>query len=153
MLLHVWDTVCLSVLKALRKSTGKKVPVALFLITICFTGLFSALLLHEMLLVNGLSLPRGKLDCVHRMSWCLPFSVYEPTVSLLQQQTTLVEKLISIPPKSDDDHMPSKQILLLVLKGQRKAAPWRQPLLYSLWLFSLFSGSLRALSILWVHRA
>lgn len=76
MLLHVWDTVCLSMLKVRRKSAGKTIPVALFLITIFFTGLFSALFLHEMLLANGLSLPTGKLDCVHRMSWCLPFSVY-----------------------------------------------------------------------------
>lgn len=114
---------CLSVLKALRKSAGKKSPCSSFSnYGLLHWLLLGSLLLHEMLLVNGLSPPTGKLDCVHRMSWCLPFSVYEPTVSLLQQQPTLVEKLISSPPKSDDDHMPSKQILLLVLKGQRKAA-------------------------------
>lgn len=59
---------CLSVIKALRKSAGKKVPGALLLIMVCFSGLFSALFLHEMLLASGLSLPTGKLDCVHRMS-------------------------------------------------------------------------------------
>lgn len=111
---------CLSVIKALRKSAGKKVPVALLLIMVCFSGLFSALFLHEMLFSNGLSLPTGKLDCVHRMSWCLPFSVYQPTVSLLQQQTTLEEKLIPNPRKVMTVTCPPNRFCFLYWKDKGK---------------------------------